>query len=178
VCADKPLGLLVEREAQLVLQANGTQEPKRIILEDRVRHGPETARLQIREPSQRVDPLPSRDRRGDGIDGEVTRPQVVLDPPAERREVDGAPVRESHAPGSMPLGEREEGRLGQARIDARGHLGVKRGDVDVHHRAAEELVPDSTAHHVGLDACHRGADALIHRRLSGRPGADPSGSPS
>ena len=166
----KLLGLLVEPEAELVLEANRAEQPQRVVREDRRADRAEPPRLQVGLAAERVDQRPAVQRPRERVDREVPRGQVLLDRLAvQRREVDGVPVAERDAPGAVALGEREDGAAGQARVEARRQLGVRAGDVDVHDLPAEQLVAQRAAHHPGRLVADRPANALIHRRCSARP---------
>ena len=162
---------LVQREAELVLEAHGPKKPQRVVLEDRLRDGAQSPRLDVCPPSERVDVVASGHRLRDRVDREVAGAEVVLDRSAERREVDRRAVLESDAPGAVLLGEREDRALRKTRVDACGDLGIGRGDIDVHDLPAEELVAHRASHEVRLDPCDCRADAAIHRRPAFPPGA-------
>ena len=61
----------------------------------------------------------------------------------------------------MALGEQEDGAAERLPKRARRAIGLPAGDVDVEHRAAEQLIADGAADDVGLLACDGGAD-LAH----------------
>ena len=86
------------------------------------------------------------------------------------------PSRERDTPRAVALGEQEDGAAERLPKRARRAIGLPAGDVDVEHRAAEQLVADGAADDVGLLACDGGADLVIHRRRSGRHGPAATGS--
>ena len=165
------LGLLVEPESELVLEAHRAQEPQRVVREDGRPDGAKTARRQVGLAAERVDERPAGQGPRERVDREVPRREVLLDRVAVKRgEVDRVPLPEGDAPGAVALREREDGAAGKARVEARGQLGIRAGDVDVHELPAEQLVAQRAADDPRRLVPDRPADALIHRRRSGRPG--------
>src|SRR5207253_1088105 len=77
--AEQLLGRGVQSEVELVLEAYGSEEPKRIVGEDRLRDRPQGASLEIAAASERIDRLAARQGDRDRVDGEVAGREVVLD---------------------------------------------------------------------------------------------------
>ena len=170
-CAHELLGRLVEPEVELVLQADGTQEAKRIVGEHRRPDGPEPAFPQIGRPVEGIDERPAVKRARERVHREVARGEVFLDARSvQRGEVDGVSVAERDPPGPVALGEREDSTVRQARVATRGRLGVRARNVDVHDLAAAELVAQRAPDHPGRRVADGLTNPLIHRRSSARPG--------
>ena len=53
--ADQPLGAPLDREAELVLEAHGAQQPQRVVLEHAGVDGTHELRLQVAAPVERID---------------------------------------------------------------------------------------------------------------------------
>ena len=79
VLPHQPFGLLVEAEAELVLEPDGPKQPERVVREDGVADRAEPLRLEVVAPAERIDRLAAAERARDRVDGEVARGEVVLD---------------------------------------------------------------------------------------------------
>ena len=108
-----------ELEAELLLEANGAQEPKRVVREDRLRDGAQQPQLQILAPAARIDVLAAADGDGDRVDGEVAAREIRLDRPVDGSEVDRPSVAEDDAPRRVPLRQGEREPTGAPRVRAR-----------------------------------------------------------
>ena len=119
--------MLVHAETELVLEPNGSQQPQRIVAEDRLGHGTDDPRLEIPTPAVRIVHVVTPDPNGDRVEREVARRQIRVDPARERCEVDGL-LGSFHddAPGSMALGERER-RAAEASSRSGSRLPSARG---------------------------------------------------
>src|SRR4029079_17439267 len=110
------------------------------------------------------------ERPRDRVDGEVTAGQVVLDRAAERREVDGSPLRERDAPAAVGHRERERRAAGGVRVTARSVLRLAACDVKVDDLATEQLVAHGAADDPGVLAGQQPDGGLKHRRHAWLPG--------
>ena len=81
--------MLVHAEPQLVFEADGSQEPKRVVTEDCLRNSPDDADFEVSPPAVRVVQVPAPDPNGHRVEREVARSEIGVDPARERREVDG-----------------------------------------------------------------------------------------
>src|SRR5919106_1468064 len=171
--AQEPLRLLVEPEAELVLEAHRAEEANGVVGEDAGRDGPETARLQVGPPAERIDELRGPDRPGHRVDREVAGAEIVFDPVSQRREVDRLSARERDPPRPVTLGQGEHGPAREARVEPRGELGIGAGHVHVDDVLAEELVAQRPTHHPRRLVSDGPPDQLIHLGSLLRPAADP-----
>ncbi len=167
VAADERLGLLVQAEAELVLEPHRTEQPQRIRAEHAVGDRPQRLRAEIRDAAERIDRVGRPETPRDRIDGEVARGEVVRDRPAQRREVDRVPVPVRDAPGAVALREGHDRPALRARIRPRGRFGLGARHVDVEYGATEQLVPDHAANEVRLLPGRGQKRCVIHRRPSG-----------
>ena len=123
---------LVHAKRELVLEANGPQEPERIVDEDRLRDRSHEPRLEVAPPVMRVVRLARRDALGDRVEREVPRREITVDPLGERREVDG--LLDSHvddAPRAVPFREREHDAAEAPREAVRRLARIRAGHVHV-----------------------------------------------
>ena len=88
-CSQQIFRALVHAEPKLVLEPNGSQQAQRIVAEDRLGHRTNDAGLEIRRAFVRVVHVVTPDPNSDGVEREVARGQIRVDPARERREVDG-----------------------------------------------------------------------------------------
>src|SRR5919204_433462 len=171
VLPDEPLCLVLEPEAELVLEPHRAQQPERIVHEDALTDGAQQLLVQIAQAAEGVDRLPARERAGDRVDREIARRQVVLDRLGERREIHCPPVRERDPPGSVALGERERSAARAPRVCPRGAIGGAAGDVEVHELPPEQLVADGTADDPRLLAGQHVLGGVKHPGRHALPGA-------
>ena len=162
--AEQGLGALVHAESELVLEPHRTQEPERVVDEDRLGDRPDDAGRQIGAAVVRIVRLAGAHRHGDRVEREVARREVGVDPLADRREVDrlGDAVRDD-PPGSVPLGERKD-RPAEAACEAiRRVTRLRARDVEVENGPQEELVSHGPADDPRVLVPEDLAEALIHR---------------
>ena len=163
--AQERLRTLVHLEPQLVLEAHGAQESKRVVDEDGVRHRPNDAVPQVVATVVRVVGSAGLDALGDRVEREVARREVGVDPVGQRGEVHRlVDAVGDHAPGAMALGEREHGAAEAARESMGRVARIGAGDVDVEDGTQEKRVPNRTSDDPGALAAQDLADPLIHRR--------------
>ena len=94
---------------------------KRVVVEDGRRHRADDARLEICPPAVRVARLAAAHRDRDRVEGEVPRPEVVLDRAGKGREVDRLLVAVHHdPPGAVTLREGERRAAEAPRVPTRG----------------------------------------------------------
>ena len=126
--------------------AHVEQKAERIVDEDRLGDRADDPRCEIGATVVRVVGVTRAHVHRDGVEGEVTRREVGVDPLADRREVDGLVHAVHHdPPGSVPLGERKD-RPAEATCEAvRRVARVRTRDVDVENRPVQELVADRPA---------------------------------
>jgi hypothetical protein len=163
VLAHQRLRLGNHPEVQLVLEAHRPQEPQRVVLEHGGLDGTDAARGEIAVAVVGIDDLAGAHPLGDRVDREVAGGEVVLDRPAQGREVDGTVVREGDAPGPVPLGERERRALDPVREPPRRLSGLPNHHVEVEHRPFERSVANGAADDPGVLAGEQLLDQLTHR---------------
>jgi hypothetical protein len=115
----------------------------------------------------RIDVAAAVDGQRDGVDGEIARREVGLDPVSQGREVDGPARPERHSPRAVALRQWKERASRGGRVRSRSRLRIGAGDVQVDDGSPEQVVAHGAADHVGLLACDGGTDAFIHRQPSG-----------
>ena len=166
VAADERLGLGDEPKAerQLVLEPRPAQEPQRIVPENGLLDGAQTPRFEVRIAAERVDLLVTARPLGDRVDGEVPSRQIVLDRPAQRREIDRPAVRERNPPGAVALGERERRASGLTGVAPRRALRLGKRDVHVDDGPVEHPVADGAADDPGVFVGEKFFDELTNRR--------------
>ena len=161
---EERLGALVHPEAELVLEAHRAQQSQRIVEEDALGHDADHAGVEIGTPVVRVVGVPRRDVLGDGVEREVARREVGVDPVRERREVDRlVDALGDDSPRAVPLGERER-RAPEAPREAMCRVArIRARDVDVENRPQEQRVTHRAADDPGVLAAQDLAESLIHR---------------
>ena len=164
----------VEPQAELVLQAHGAEEPERIVGEDRLRDGPQRASLEIGAARERIDGLAAGEGYRDRVDREVSRREVVLDRPSERREVDGAGPVQRDPPRPVPLRERERRATGAPGEAPCRPLRLGDRDVEVDERPSEQLVANRSADDPRRLVPERLPHLVKHRRPSAARGWGPT----
>jgi hypothetical protein len=172
---DEALRLVVEARSELVFEPGGAQEADRICGKDLRRDRPNDAGLQIGAAAVRVDRLSAAKRGRNRVDREVASPEVGLDPVWHRREVHRPAVPEGHPPGTVAVGEREDGAAREGPIGTRCFGRRRARDVDVDDGPPEQLVPYGPADDIRLVADDGLEDPLIHRRPASRHARAPSG---
>ena len=153
-----------EPETELSLEPGPAQKAQRVVLEDRRLDHTQPFRGEVRAPVERVDDLAGADPLGDRVDREVSRREVVLDRSGQRREVDGSAVLERDPPGTVLFGEWKGSPARAPREEACRALGLGEGDVDIHDRPPERLVPHGAADDPRLVVGEQFFDELTNRR--------------
>ena len=161
--AHEPFRLLLEHEAELVLEPHRAQQAQRIIREHGRRDGTDQLRSEVRAPAVRVDFLAAGQRDRDRVDREVASREVVLDPVVQGREVDGMPGLERDPPGAVALGQRKRVTARPLRVLPCGLPRLSAGDVEVDELPAQRLVPHRTAHDPRLFPGQNLLRELTHR---------------
>ena len=168
--AYQSLGPLVHAEAELALEPHRSQQPQRIVHEDRVRNGPDNASVQVGAAAVRIAVLAAVDRHRHRVEGEVSRREIRVDPVRQRREVDRL-LRSGRrdAPRAVAIGQRKRRAAEPLREAVSSIARVRARDVDVDERSSEKPVPDRAADDPGLLARQDLGDPLIHRDHPPRP---------